>query len=58
MYHLSTRVKVIQFWLGGFSGRNVRDDVAETQMTKRALVRQNSFRGNTKTKDIIKLEKQ
>lgn len=34
MYNLNTRVRVIQFWYGDFSGRNVRDDVAETQMTK------------------------
>ena len=34
MYCLSTRVRVIHFWLGDFTAREVRDDdVAETVMT-------------------------
>lgn len=34
---------VIQFWCGDFSGRNVRDDVAETQMTKRRPSQEEQF---------------
>lgn len=34
MYCLSTRVGVIHFWLGDFTGRKVRDDdVAEAMIT-------------------------
>lgn len=48
MCHLSIRVRLIQFWLGDFSGRNVRDDVAETQMTKIRPSQAEQFYGHYK----------